>query len=206
MIDKIFATYADLYQSILSDFYPSKGSTGFAERNLSVNWSKAAEIVCGRENVISWFEYQFSDANNKHIDALVWDRPGENLYLIESKRFSNPVSKTREIGDDIVRLQDLYEEILREKRLDISKVKHCYGVILADVWPKKEQKRCKKRKILESYENCSFLTGNICNFSESAQQRLKEYTFPELKYYHKTFDEVSQAERYALVSLSWRIA
>lgn len=206
MIDQIFNTYAGIYKSILSAFYPSKGSTGFAERNLSVNWSKAAEIVCGRENLISWFEYQFSAANNKHIDALVWDRSGGNLYLIESKRFSDPKLKTKEIGNDIVRLQDLYEEIWREKRMDLSKVKHCYGVIIADVWPKKRKKSCKKRKILESFENGSFLADNICNFSESAQRKLKDYPFPELKYYHKTFDDVSEVERYALVSLSWRIA
>lgn len=206
MIDQIFNTYAGIYKSILSAFYPSKGSTGFAERNLSVNWSKAAEIVCGRENLISWFEYQFSDANNKHIDALVWDRSNGNLYLIESKRFSDPISKTKEIGNDVVRLQDLYEEILREKRIDLSKVKHCYGVILADVWPKKNRKRCKKREILESFENCSFLADNICNFSETTQLILKDYPFPELKYYHIVFDDVSEAERYALVSFSWRIA
>ncbi len=145
MIDNIFAAYADLYQSILSDFYPSKGSTGFAERNLSVNWSKAAEIVCGRDNIISWFEYQFSDTNDKHIDALVWDRSGGNLYLIESKRFSEPKAKTEEVGNDIVRLLDLYKEIVNEKRMDLNKVKQCYGVILADVWPKKRKRSSRKK-------------------------------------------------------------
>jgi len=206
-MDKIFEAYVVKYQHILSCFYPAKGSTGFVERNLTVNWSKAAEVVCGSENVISWFEFQFGKNNKKHIDALVWDRSAGNLFLLESKRFSNLPSKICEIGDDIVRLQDLFEEIKEEKgaRIELDKVHHCYGVILADVWPKKGI-QCPKRTILESYENCTFLADNICNFSESAQQRLKNYPFADLKYYHTVFDNVSSKEQYALVSLSWRIA
>ena len=42
-LDKVFENYKSIYQRILSSFYPSLGKTGFQERNLTVNFSKAYE-------------------------------------------------------------------------------------------------------------------------------------------------------------------
>ena len=205
----IFDKYAEIYRRILKDFYPAKGSTGFPERNLSVNWSKAVESVYDGDNVTSWFEFQFGEDNNKHIDALIWDKASKDLYFVESKRYSNPKSKIREVGEDIVRLFNLYKELRTEEneRINIGLVEHCYGVILADVWTKKEGRTGRKIKILNSYKNGSFLEDfkEIISENESLEKN-NIHGFPNLKYYYEEFDWVSKNENYALVSFAWTIS
>lgn len=210
MFNNIFDTYVGIYENILSEFYPSKGSTGFTERNLSVNWVKAVEKCQRNDDIISWFEYQFGSQNNQHIDALLWNRSAETLFLIESKRFNDPLAKIREVGEDIVRLQDAYVEIKKEKRIDLKRIKHCYGIILADVWVKKAQERVgRKSKILKNFQNASFVEGNLENFSKDVRQRLDNKELANLKYYCKTLDLITSSEdfseNYSLLSLSWEI-
>ena len=40
MLEEVFKNYDLIYRNILKNFYPSLGSTGFQERNLTVNFSK----------------------------------------------------------------------------------------------------------------------------------------------------------------------
>ena len=58
--DIVFLRYGDMYREILNEIYPAKNRTGFSERNLSVNFSKAFEkIACeSGQKAISWFEFQ----------------------------------------------------------------------------------------------------------------------------------------------------
>ena len=82
----IFDEYKNYYECVFDVFYPSKNSTGFTERNLSVNFSKAYEKL--NPKAITWFEFQFGEKNNLHYDALIINRETKELFLIESKRFS----------------------------------------------------------------------------------------------------------------------
>ena len=87
-LDKVFELYKENYEKIFDVFYPAKNSTGFTERNLSVNFCKAYETVFPES--ISWFEFQFGENNNLHYDALIINPKLKVILLIESKRFSNP--------------------------------------------------------------------------------------------------------------------
>ncbi len=80
-LESVLAEYKAKYVSVFRNFYPAMGSTGFPERNLSVNFSKAFETVAASRgyDVYSWFELQMrgngkKDENgNKHCDALIVD-------------------------------------------------------------------------------------------------------------------------------------
>ena len=52
----VFENYRYNYQRIFSILYPSKNSTGFTERNLSVNFANAYEQI--NPSAITWFEFQ----------------------------------------------------------------------------------------------------------------------------------------------------
>lgn len=67
----VFENYRYNYQRIFSILYPSKNSTGFTERNLSVNFANAYERI--NPSAITWFEFQFGENNNLHYDAVIID-------------------------------------------------------------------------------------------------------------------------------------
>ena len=92
----VFENYRYNYQRIFSILYPSKNSTGFTERNLSVNFANAYERI--NPSAITWFEFQFGENNNLHYDAVIIDPENKRLLLIESKRFSNPHTKIESIA------------------------------------------------------------------------------------------------------------
>lgn len=51
-INDVFGEYQGIYKKILGSFYPAKNSTGFQERNLSVNLSKAYEKVAEKYKLV----------------------------------------------------------------------------------------------------------------------------------------------------------
>lgn len=143
----LFQRYAAVYQAVFEEIYPAKHSTGFPERNLSVNFSKAYEQLSAGagERAFSWFEFQFGTRNNFHVDALLWNPPRGELLLVESKRFTSQ-QKVPEAAADMERVRRLLSELREENRqgvfrLDLSKMRRCYGVILADVWTENPFKR-----------------------------------------------------------------
>ena len=77
----VFENYRYNYQRIFSLLYPSKNSTGFTERNLSVNFANAYERI--NPSAITWFEFQFGENNNLHYDAVIIDTENKRLLLIE---------------------------------------------------------------------------------------------------------------------------
>ena len=149
-INDVFAEYQGIYQKILDSFYPAKNSTGFPERNLSVNLSKAYEKVAevkGQKS-ISWFELQFGERNNSHVDAVIINLSTNELLVVEAKRFSNPALKMKEVSKDIERIHSLVAELKTEDRIEMDKIKKCYGIVLADVWIETDI----KKQILKSYK------------------------------------------------------
>ena len=181
---KIFDEYGNIYRKILEKIYPANGSTGFAERNLSVNFSKAYEKIF--PSALSWFEFQFG--KKKHIDAVIVNEESQEIFVIESKRYSVQ-SKITAVGHDIDRIKTFLDELKKEndRRIDLSKIKKFYGVILADVWTEVDF----KRKILQSYQEENFLT------------EFKEFLKFESKISnpHYNVQDIENIENYFLVSM-----
>ena len=67
----VFSEFRQNYIDILNVLYPSKNSTGFTERNLSVNFAKAYEQIVPTAH--TWYEFQFGTKNNLHFDAIIVD-------------------------------------------------------------------------------------------------------------------------------------
>ncbi len=190
--DKVFEQYGKNYERIFDVLYPAKNSTGFTEHNLTVNFCRAYETVYPES--VSWFEFQFGKYNNLHYDAIVINPKLKNVLLIESKRFSNPNKKLKEIGFDINRICEsinLYRSDF--DRIDGFDSYRITGVILADVWTETKQ----KTKILESFRNQTFLT---------------DFAMPDVSsplYYVTDFYSTEKyeaiREKYHLISFVWDV-
>ena len=138
IFEKTFKNYQDIYTSVLDSFYPSLGSTGFQERNLTVNFSKAYEQACKLEDVYSWFELQFGEKKNNHFDCVIINAVRKEIFIVESKRFTSP-SKKDSVLKDIKRIQNFVNSGLDERFIDFKGFS-VVGVILADVWMENNQK------------------------------------------------------------------
>ena len=197
MMEEVFDEYGRIYETILKDLYPAKNSTGFPERNLSVNFSKAYEKIAATngQNAISWFEFQFGDKNDLHIDAVIMNTSSKELIFVESKRFSEPAKKIREVGEDIDRIYSCIEELKEDgndSRINLKKYKKVYGLVLADVWTETPQ----KKSILKAYNENKFLE----EFSTTINS--KQNGISSEKYYVHDFDKLPN---YHLVSFMWKL-
>ena len=176
MIEKVFLEYEQIYRNILNKFYPSLNSTGFQERNLTVNFSKSFDNVYGRENVVSWFELQFGEKNNNHFDCVII--ADKKVFFIESKRFSSTKLKKESVNKDILWIEEFVKDgFCDDPRFANFRNYEIYGVILADVW--KETKS--KIRIYEEYKfkrffnNASFVFDyNIIDFDDI--ENVKKYS------------------------------
>lgn len=115
------------------------GSAGFTERNLSVNFSKAYEHSAAtlKQDIVVWFEFQISGKsrkNDNHIDGVIINYSTKEIFMVESKRFSNPRQKKVEILEDMERLDadDIYSTF--NGRIAHIEEYVIYGCILTDVW------------------------------------------------------------------------
>lgn len=164
---RIFEEYGKIYSDILAVMYPAKNSSGFPERNLSVNFAKACERVAvqNKSKVYAWYEFQFGEKNNRNVDAVILNPKSKDLLIVESKRYSHPAKKIKEVGKDIERVNRLYEELIDENINGIERIKmknchHVYGVILADVWTETKTKE-----------------GILACYLEGERDSLSEYSF-----------------------------
>lgn len=205
----VFSRYAGIYEEIFQYIYPSIDSTGFGERNLSVNFSKAYEAVAAEagEKALSWFEFQFGPAHNLHVDAVILNDTAEELLIVESKRFSMVQKKSREIKKDIGRIYELVSQLREENgcRIDLSKVNRCYGVILADVWPENPR----KERILESYQAGvldPFSPDSFLNQYCYSENAISNQEFPSLTYKVQGLKEGEWATPYYLMSFLWEVS
>ena len=185
MLEIVFKKYKKEYDSILESFYPSLGSTGFQERNLTINFSKAYEKTYSKNKVISWFELQFGEDNKNHLDAIIIDLSENRIFLIESKRYSNPSSKIESVNRDIKRIMECSNYICsRKERFENFNNFEIYGVILADVWLENN----KKKEIYNLYKYKKMFIGKCdTSFEEYYALKTKKY------------------EKYALLSYIWKI-
>ncbi len=199
-LNEVFTEYGNIYSSILNRIYPAKNSTGFPERNLSVNFSKAYERVAAShgELAYSWFEFQFGPRNSFHADAVILNDTTSELFIVEAKRFSNPATKIRQVGKDIDRIYDFVEEIKAENkkgiiRIDIGSMSSIYGVILSDVW----KENSVKEEILRDFENNCFIEHHISEMNNVNPIKDEKYDV-------RRFD-IKAVSNYNLTSLWWKL-
>ena len=206
-IERILQQYKKNYFRIFESIYPSKGSTGFTERNLSVNFAKAYEQIYPQ--AFTWYEFQFGKNNNLHYDAIIINPEDREIVVIESKRFSELFKKVREVGEDIERIRafstDYFEEFV--DRIPNLKEYTVVGVILADVWAKGKN----KITISEAFKNSSFIQyvrQHFCKIDE------EESWFFNGQHFNIDFIDVKPSlvypndcirEQYHLVGLIWNV-
>ncbi|MDR3317957.1 MAG: hypothetical protein LBS99_00780 [Clostridiales bacterium] len=164
-MQKIIDETADRYRKILDKYYPAHKSTGFTERNLTVNFCTALAQIYG-DDVVVWYEAPVGDGNSR-LDAFVIDFKNKRLFLIEAKRFDKIDKKVPSVFSDIEKIINgsNLEFLLRENpHIDVKKFK-AYGVILGDVWTKKDNIKLddefiKKQELRNSFENDTFLQSH----------------------------------------------
>ena len=199
MLEKEFMEYHNIYERILSNFYPSLNSTGFQERNLTVNFSKAYEKINSDKNIVSWFEFQFGEKRKEHIDCIIINETNKEIYLIESKRFVSP-RKTDEIIKDIKRIKQIINDdnTYKERVKNIDSYHKRYGIILADVWIENTQ----KREIFEKFKDEKFFSAKEFNELDLYKNDFNYFTheFDNGEYFRKSIKD-----EYALLSFVWEI-
>ncbi len=208
--ENVFKKYQSIYEDILTKIYPSKGSTGFTERNLSVNFSKAYEKLANKNELCAytWFEFQFGDNNNNHLDAFIINDKTQEIFIIESKRYKSK-RKRESIFSDIQRMPLFISDIKGRIDFNIDNINRSdykyYGIILADVWTETPS----KRKICNTYQkNPKMNKDTLCNFFKKDKDSLdfmddkiycKEQSFANTK---NVPDCIKQ--NYHLVSMWWQ--
>ena len=196
----VFSEFRQNYIDILNVLYPSKNSTGFTERNLSVNFAKAYEQIVPTAH--TWYEFQFGTKNNLHFDAIIVDAARMELLIIESKRFSNPTKKMQEVKDDIIRINKASTVYRSEFETRINGFEHysIYGVVLADVWTENRN----KIQIKNEFQNASILDA----FSEESiisQEQLKSCLCFVESFENRTPYEWVNTD-YFLLGLLWKVS
>lgn len=202
--EQLFLDYRDNYARIFNVLYPSKNSTGFTERNLSVNFAKAYEAK--NAAAVTWYEWQFGEGNNLHYDAIIIDPVKKEILLIESKRFSVPKRKIRSVGADIRRISSFAADDRAEFSTRIPELASytVYGVILADVWCSQSGPKNKKA-IWESFKNNSFLNDPRLELTAEDKKLLGDCA-----YFVGDFPDVSTSDttikdKYHLLALVWQL-
>lgn len=140
-LNKVIALYFKRYEKIFDIYYPSHDSTGFTERNQSVNFSSAMESIYSK--TFTWYEVPLK-TKYEHCDAVIFNRNTKEMFVIEAKRFDKPSKKISELLSDVRRIInkesiDLIKTEYKNPEIDNFKF---YALLLADVWletPKKKK-------------------------------------------------------------------
>jgi hypothetical protein len=152
ILNKAFDEMINRYERILKFYYPAHKCAGFTERNLTNNFASSLERII--DPCVPWFEAPVGPEYKERIDAIVFFPNIKTSLLIESKRFSNPSGKLKELKNDIKKIANPENQKILEKEIKGFGIAKRYGVILADVWTEIEPKikifRSWK-KIIEDY-------------------------------------------------------
>jgi len=187
----IFQNYKEIYSNIFRQMYPANGSTGFTERNMTGNFSKAYERC--NDGAATWFEFPFANKNTQHYDALIINPILQEILVIEAKRFSTITEKIHGVASDIERINSIQDSFLSDSRLKHLKSYSLYGIVLADIWS--ETKR--KKAILRLFFESKFRAEYLMDIPPLNQET----------YFVKGFPEIEKQEcirnYYYLLSLIW---
>lgn len=134
------------YVNVLSKFYPTVGSRGFTEENLTVAFGNA--FAKRFQEAVIWYEFPFvtKPTDSFHVDLAIFIPEERHLVLVESKRFSER-GKDNECTRDFKRISDpenivaLLKEYSKHNEGIVNKYDKVTACILADVWTESKFKR-----------------------------------------------------------------
>jgi hypothetical protein len=135
IIQEVFNNMCKMYESIFTNYYPSHGSTGFTERNLTFYFShfylKSANNL---SDIIVWQEVPIEEGG--HFDTLIIDSINEKIIIIEAKRLQN-YQKFESIQKDFDRIVDILITKNNDHGIKIPSTFSTYdkyALLLADIW------------------------------------------------------------------------
>ena len=133
---EIFAAYRSIYENTLAITHEDVDEIKFAEKNLTVNFSKAYEKVAQShgETALSLFEVNFG--GKKYLDCVIVNDTTGELFAVEAKRFGYQFyKKSQDIGSDIARIAEFVNGLDNDGSfIRWQDFPNRYGVILADIW------------------------------------------------------------------------
>jgi hypothetical protein len=153
-LDKVIKKTVERYEKILDNYYPSFGSIGFTERNLTFNFCSCFYNIAAEKDLVIWQEVPIenSKSNKKeHFDSLIISRKAKKLYLVEAKRI-NSKNKIDSVESDLKRIRNNWKNInIDEETKGYSK----HAVIIADIWIPHSNEKAKKAKeyLLKQFNN-----------------------------------------------------
>ncbi len=164
-INEIFKATAKSYENILSRYYPSHGSNGFTERNLTFNFSH--NYLTGNPEAIIWQECPLKEKG--HFDTLIIDENKKSVIVIEAKRLQSD-GKKESIEADSKRIKEKYHEINGiEKYAGYQK----YALLLVDAWVSKERvEKDNRHKLLHEFASAESISEIKINFDCSERYYL----------------------------------
>ena len=68
------------YSTIFQQYYPAHDSTGFTERNLSVNFVEALLENLQVKDAFAWYEAPLP-GKHEHIDAVLFDPSSKSVFF-----------------------------------------------------------------------------------------------------------------------------
>ena len=133
-LETSFYTMCEKYNTMLKDFYPARGSTGFTESNQVHIFVNSLTKTLDDDLVIEWLEFPWID-KKQHIDAIVYSPKDATIFYIEAKRFTMK-SKVQSISRDISRIINPKPFLNRDfiKEHNIQNIQNEYIIALSDVW------------------------------------------------------------------------
>lgn len=170
-IKEAFEHYYQKFTRIFKSFYPSTGSDGFVERNLTNNFVNELNRLLDDDKSFSWYEISIPKSGNGikkgHIDAVLISPDMNTIFYIEAKRLStyrgNFKKRIESITSDFNRIID------KENRDSIKlrvghEFKNEYIICLADFWISDNYKEIpNKNWIDEDKKNIVYLSKKIEN-------------------------------------------
>lgn len=128
IIKTIFCQTIKSYEQILECYYPSHGSNGFTERNLTFNFSH--NYLLHNSKAIVWQEVPIG--SREHFDTLIIDNKEKSIIIIEAKRLGTN-AKHESIMKDFSRIETEYHRAKKVEKL-IEEGYKLYAMLLVDIW------------------------------------------------------------------------
>lgn len=179
-LEKVTDLYFKRYEKIFDNYYPSHDSTGFTERNLSVNFAFAMEKIYSR--AFTWYEVPLK-RKGEHCDAVIFNADTKEMFIIEAKRFDKPGKKSSFLSD--------VGRVINKENIDYIKTEYkspmidnfkCYALLLADVWLETSS----KMKIYNEWGESFFKVFASEDEYIDLQKKIKEQNVDSFNEQHKT--------------------
>ena len=180
IIQEVFNNMCKMYESIFTNYYPSHGSIGFTERNLTFYFSHFyLKIANNLSDIIVWQEVPIEEGG--HFDTIIIDTINKIIFIIEAKRLQND-QKIESIRSDFNRIGEILITKNNEHGIKIPSTFSTYdkfALLLADIWIPKDNNTKETIKNIFLEYNIQNQLDNNCKVIEN----INIYEHSEEKYW-----------------------